>query len=235
VSGDGASPEVRRGVRTRFAQIAFVIGLQALLLLGGAGRWDWGWAWTYLGLSIAALGVNATVLLRRSPELVAERGRPGRMKGWDALLSALWSLASYVALPLVAGLDERFGWSGLPGTAGRALAAVVLVAGYALSGWAMAANAFFSTAVRIQSERGHSVCTTGPYRFVRHPGYVGFIVATLATALQLGSLWALMPAALAGALIVLRTAAEDRTLRAGLTGYADYARDVRYRLLPFIW
>ena len=89
--------------------------------------------------------------------------------------------------------------------------------------------------MRIQSERGHTVCTTGPYGFVRHPGYVGFIVGSLAAALLLGSLWALVPAAFAGVLIVLRTAVEDRTLRAGLAGYADYARDVRYRLLPGIW
>jgi len=96
-------------------------------------------------------------------------------------------------------------------------------------------NAFFSTVVRVQSDRGHNVCSDGPYRFVRHPGYVGGIVQWLGVPLLLGSRWALLPGVLAAVLLVVRTALEDRTQRTALEGYADYAARVRYRLAPGIW
>ncbi|MBU0705027.1 MAG: isoprenylcysteine carboxylmethyltransferase family protein, partial [Chloroflexi bacterium] len=101
--------------------------------------------------------------------------------------------------------------------------------------WGMTANKFFSTSVRIQEERGHTVASEGPYRYVRHPGYVGYIIALFATALALGSLWALVPAVLATCLFVVRTALEDRTLQKELAGYKEYAQQVRYRLLPGVW
>jgi protein-S-isoprenylcysteine O-methyltransferase Ste14 len=99
----------------------------------------------------------------------------------------------------------------------------------------MASNRFFSTAVRIQDDRGQTVAQGGPYRYVRHPGYVGFILAGASTALLLGSLWALVPSAISGALLVVRTALEDRTLCAELDGYEEYSRRVRHRLVPGIW
>jgi protein-S-isoprenylcysteine O-methyltransferase Ste14 len=97
------------------------------------------------------------------------------------------------------------------------------------------ANRFFSGHVRIQKERGHTVQTGGPYRFVRHPGYVSSIVSYFSYALMLGSLWALIPAALSGSLFVVRTALEDRTLQDELAGYQAYTRQTRYRLIPGIW
>jgi protein-S-isoprenylcysteine O-methyltransferase Ste14 len=109
------------------------------------------------------------------------------------------------------------------------------MAGMLLVSWAMASNKFFSTTVRIQDDRGQTVTSSGPYRLVRHPGYVGFLVSNLATPLLLGSLWALIPAVVLEALVVVRTALEDRTLQAELGGYRDYARRVRYRLLPGVW
>ena len=96
-------------------------------------------------------------------------------------------------------------------------------------------NRFFSTMVRIQADRGQTVATAGPYRYVRHPGYVGYSVSFFGMALALGSLWALVPAVLMACLLVVRTALEDRTLQDELAGYTDYARQVRYRLLPGIW
>jgi len=99
----------------------------------------------------------------------------------------------------------------------------------------MASNAFCSEGVRIQEERGHRVATGGPYRFVRHPGYSGAITAILGTPLLLGSLWAVLPSVLAGALYVLRTSLEDKSLLRELAGYGDYARRVRYRLIPGVW
>jgi protein-S-isoprenylcysteine O-methyltransferase Ste14 len=101
--------------------------------------------------------------------------------------------------------------------------------------WAMVSNPFFSTMVRIQTDRGQTVATGGPYRWVRHPGYVGYILSAVSTALLLGSLWALVPAVLTGVLLVVRTALEDRTLLEELEGYEEYARQVRYRLVPGVW
>jgi protein-S-isoprenylcysteine O-methyltransferase Ste14 len=154
---------------------------------------------------------------------------------WDKIVSGLYALAMYFALPLVAGLDVRFGWARDISVAWHVAGAVVFAVGLELSAWAMIANAYFSTAVRIQSDRGHTVCSTGPYRFVRHPGYVGFILQSISVPFLLGSLWALIPGITATVLMIIRTSLEDRTLQAELPGYQDYVQKVRYRLVPGIW
>jgi protein-S-isoprenylcysteine O-methyltransferase Ste14 len=118
----------------------------------------------------------------------------------------------------VAGLDVRFGWTRDLGVAWHVAGVVVLAAGLGFSAWAMIANAYFSTAVRIQSDRGHTVCSTGPYQFVRHPGYVGFILQSVTVPFLLGSLWALIPGITATVLMIIRTSLEDRTLQAELPG-----------------
>jgi protein-S-isoprenylcysteine O-methyltransferase Ste14 len=136
---------------------------------------------------------------------------------------------------VIAGLEVRFGWTtgmALPVHIAGLLASVL---GYAIFVWAMAANAFFTEGVRIQEERGHTVATGGPYRFVRHPGYAGAILGIVAAPFLLGSWWALVPAALAAGGYVLRTAWEDRTLQDELPGYREYAQRTRYRLVPGIW
>lgn len=129
----------------------------------------------------------------------------------------------------------RFGRSPQLALAIQLIALVLLVLGYALFSWAMASNPFFSTLVRIQGERGHAVASAGPYRIVRHPGYVGWIILSIATPLMLGSLWGVMPGGLSALLMAVRTALEDKTLLAELDGYQDYAQTVRYRLLPGVW
>ena len=138
-------------------------------------------------------------------------------------------------LAIVAGLDHRFEWSPLF-PAWLALPGLLLVAaGYAFASWALAENRFFSSVVRIQKERGHRVCDTGPYRIVRHPGYAGNLLALPGMVLALGSVWLLIPAAAALVIAVIRTELEDRTLREELPGYPDYARRVRYRLIPWVY
>jgi protein-S-isoprenylcysteine O-methyltransferase Ste14 len=136
---------------------------------------------------------------------------------------------------IVAGLDQRHGWTGSFPLAAQIAALMVCVLGYALVVWATASNAFFSQIVRIQFERGHTVATGGPYHYVRHPAYVGAILYELAVPILLASWWALIVSGLNAILLILRTALEDRTLQAELTGYDEYARQVRYRLLPGIW
>ena len=107
--------------------------------------------------------------------------------------------------------------------------------GYSFSSWAMISNPFFSGTVRIQEERGHIVATSGPYRYIRHPGYSGWILANLATPVALGSLWGLVPGVLAAILFVIRTSKEDQTLQEELDGYQAYSEQVHYRLVPGIW
>ena len=230
------SADVKAGVVKRFFQIAVSILLQAALLFLSAWRLDWVMAWVFLGLNVAAVGVNALVLLRIDPELIAERARrQDEAKGWDKILTKAFGVPAFLAIPIVAGLDIRFGWSaGMP-LPFYPVAAVIWTLGFALISWAMASNRFFSTVVRIQQEREHTVVTGGPYQYVRHPGYVGITVMILATPPLLGSWWALVPVACSMLVLIVRTVLEDRTLQAELDGYRDYAQRVRYRLLPGVW
>jgi protein-S-isoprenylcysteine O-methyltransferase Ste14 len=147
----------------------------------------------------------------------------------------LYVLLSTAVLLVVIGLDERFGWTGeLPLWVQLAGIALLLLSFYVIS-WSMASNRFFSGVVRIQEDRGHSVVTGGPYRFVRHPGYVGLVILACSVPLMLSSLWALVPAGLTVIVIVIRTALEDRTFQKELDGYTGYAQKVRFRLIPGIW
>jgi protein-S-isoprenylcysteine O-methyltransferase Ste14 len=135
----------------------------------------------------------------------------------------------------VAGLDHRFVWSPVFPLWLIVLGFILTSLGYAFGVWAFVENRFFSSVVRIQTDRGHVVCDSGPYRLVRHPGYAGTILALLGIVLALGSVWTLIPAAVALIIAVVRTALEDQTLQEELPGYRDYARRVRYRLIPGIY
>jgi protein-S-isoprenylcysteine O-methyltransferase Ste14 len=175
------------------------------------------------------------IILRFNPELMAERLAPPKgAKTWDRAILSILRLTQLVRY-ILAGLDQRYGWTGGFPLAAQIAALTVCVLSYALLAWAMASNAFFSQIARIQSDRGHAVATDGPYRYVRHPAYVGMILFDLAMSTLLASWWALIAGGLCAILLILRTALEDRTLQAELTGYVDYARQVRYRLLPGIW
>jgi protein-S-isoprenylcysteine O-methyltransferase Ste14 len=211
------------------------------LVLGGvfvwvfAGRADYWQAWVLVGAGLISYVAALAVLWDRR-DLLRERSRPGPgVKGWDRAVVVVFRLLLSAVL-VVGYLDAgRFAWS-------PALAWWVYVVAYALmvaatvpALWAMRVNAFFSSHVRIQEERGHRVCREGPYRWVRHPGYVGILLYGPLLPLALGSLWALIPGLLCIPLLVWRTAREDATLRAELPGYADYARQVRYRLVPGVW
>ncbi len=206
-----------------------------VFLFWAAGRIDWWPAWGVLAVNAAMMAAMGFVIFRRYPELAAERLAPPKgAKLWDtAIMSTvrLLQLARYI----VAGLDERNGWTrGFP--AGIQIAALVVsFLGYAVIPWSVANNKFFSQIVRIQSDRGHTVAAGGPYRFVRHPSYLGMIAFELAVSIMLASWGALIISLGNVFLLILRTALEDRALQTELPGYADYAQGVRYRLLPGIW
>lgn len=232
---NGKRSDMVKGIAMRLGAIVATLAVQAALLFGGAGTLRWSWAWTYFGISLATVSIGGMIMLRTSPELIAERGRPRQMRGWDKAVSGVLLVAGYLAVPLAAGLDMRFHWTPAVGAVWHVAGAVVLAGGFGLTAWAMRANAYFSTAVRIQEERGHAVCSRGPYRFVRHPGYVGYMLQSLGIPFLLGSSWALLPALAAVIAMVIRTVLEDRMLLTELPGYREYAQDVRHRLVPGIW
>ncbi|MGC4070356.1 MAG: isoprenylcysteine carboxylmethyltransferase family protein [Polyangiaceae bacterium] len=206
-----------------------------LILLLSAGRLDYWQAWLYAAIS-ALMNVCTRFALRRAPDVERERSKPGEgTKGWDKSLLGVGLLLNIVTF-VVAGLDSgryhfqpqiAFGWS-VVGT-------VLSVSGMGLFLRALMENRFFSSVVRIQTDRGHTVCTTGPYRWVRHPGYVGMIIGTVGMPLLFTSAWSTVPVLLSVLVIVLRTRLEDRTLATELPGYEDYQRVTRYRLIPGLW
>jgi protein-S-isoprenylcysteine O-methyltransferase Ste14 len=204
-------------------------------LFWSAGRIDWWPAWVAIVVWLAWFTAIDIVVLRFNPELMAERMIPPKGgKAWDRAIMSVLRLTQLVRY-ILAGLDQRYGWtSGFPLTA-QIAALVVCVLSIALFIWAMVSNRFFSQIVRIQSDRGHVVARDGPYRYVRHPGYVGLILFELALSTLLASWWAILAGGVCAILVILRTALEDRTLKVELTSYVDYARRVRYCLLPGIW
>lgn len=225
-------PQARRNVLRRIGQMLFFDGLIALLLFLPAGSANWPYAWVYVVLMALVQLCGAFFL---PLDVIAERGsKKENTEAWDRTLTRL-ILAALFSLYLVAGLDQRWQWTAGYAVAWHMVGALLFLLGCALEIWAMSANHFFSTAVRMQFDRNQRVCSGGPYRFVRHPGYVGMIVYDSVTPVLLGSLWALLSALAVLILLVIRTALEDRALRKKLPGYAEYVRQVRYRLLPKIW
>jgi protein-S-isoprenylcysteine O-methyltransferase Ste14 len=209
--------------------------IMGVALFWSAGKMDWWPGWAALAVILAWTLATAIVILHFHPELLSERlgPRPGA-KSWDTIILSLLGMAQLIRY-IIAGLDQRFKWSGDVLVSAQIVALVFCTLGYALVLWATASNHYFSQIVRIQSERGHAVIQSGPYRYVRHPAYLGAIVYELAISFLLGSWWAFLFSSAGALLLMLRTALEDRALQAELTGYAEYARQVRYRLLPRIW
>jgi protein-S-isoprenylcysteine O-methyltransferase Ste14 len=216
----------------RMATVLVSIILTALLLFVSAGTFNWFFAWIYNVLTILIIMCNAFFL---KPELIAERGKKKEnAEKWDRVVSGLIVLP-WLGIYIVSGLDIRFKWSMEPGLWVHIIGIIFFVLGNALVTWAMATNTYFSTVVRIQEERKHTVVSGGPYGIVRHPGYLGMIVFYLFTPAILGSIRALIPAGLTVILYIIRTALEDRTLKEKLGGYKEYAEKVRYRLIPGVW
>jgi protein-S-isoprenylcysteine O-methyltransferase Ste14 len=229
---DNKKLDTRKNLLKRFIQVIMQIVLFAVLLFVSAGRLVWYWAWIYLGTYIVIITINAFILPN---DLIEERGKSKEnVKKWDRVIMTL-NIFPALGLLVVAGLDYRFGWAPKLNSWIQVVALVLMILGNAFFTWAMLANHFFSTAVRIQFDRSHQVATGGPYNYMRHPGYVGFIVINLATPLILGSLWALIPGAIMAVLFIIRTALEDSTLQKELEGYKEYAQKVKYRLIPGIW
>jgi protein-S-isoprenylcysteine O-methyltransferase Ste14 len=225
----------RRGFLGRGAKLVLTIAFLIALVFVPAGTLKWPEAWILL-ISYGTV-VTGVVLWwkKHAPALLRERiSRKKDAKSWDKVIIRVYSFVLIVLMALP-GLDAvRFRWSKIP-LALKVAGFCGYVPAIGLALWAMRENAFLSDVVRIQTDRGHTVCTTGPYRYVRHPMYTGVIFMFLCFPLSLGSWYSYIPAALIAALFILRTALEDKTLKAELFGYADYAEKVRFRLIPGIW
>ena len=213
--------------------LAMVLVFAALVFLS-ACRLDWTLGWLYVVIVAFNIIMTWLCLLKWNPVLIERRMRyPKGTKGWDKWWAVLYAPV-FIAVYIVAGIEAREGVSSLPWMAWL-LGLAIFIPGSGLLTWSMVVNPFFEKTVRIQTEYGHRVIDTGPYAYVRHPGYAGFVGWIISTPLLLGSAWALIPAWLAVIGIVIRTALEDRTLYAELPGYPEYAGRVRFRLLPGLW
>jgi protein-S-isoprenylcysteine O-methyltransferase Ste14 len=223
--------------------ISIVVNLLTLVLLLlapflASGDWGWDLGWLYTGSMLLYTLVSRAIAIRLHPGFARERATASALqdtKPWDKWIVPLVALWLPFLAVLIAGLNQRLGWSpGLPGWV-HWLGLALLVFGYSVGTWAMAVNAFFSSHVRIQKDRGQTVISTGPYAYVRHPAYSTGAIAMCGLPLLLDSLLAFPPIILLCLGIVLRTALEDKTLLAELPGYPEYAQKVRYRLIPGVW
>jgi protein-S-isoprenylcysteine O-methyltransferase Ste14 len=222
-------------IARRVMQTLTLIIVQGVILFASAGTVRWAAGWLYVALYAGSIAASAALLIPQHRDLVEERskGRAGGMS-WDRSVTTAQAVFLLGMLG-VAGLNERWGWAPALPSWLVALGVALFVLGFAVVVWAMTANPFFSQVVRIQTERGHTVVSDGPYRVLRHPGYAGLSVSAFGSALLLGSAWALLPWAVYVALTVLRTSLEDATLARELAGYREYQARTRYRLLPAMW
>ncbi len=215
--------------------LIWIVAMGALLFVS-AGTWHWPAAWVLLATS-AILGPACGLWLAKvDPALLAERMRPMMQPDQPAadkkfvLMFGTTALVWFIAI----GLDQRFHGSDVP-VALQALGFVMLMLSTGFIMWVMRENSFAAPVIKLQTERGHHVVSTGPYAWVRHPMYSGTILFFIGVPLLLGSWWGVAMAPLFFVLFAVRSGIEERALIAGLPGYADYAARVRYRLLPGLW
>lgn len=228
------TPEVGLGaIVTRFV-VSFLV--LAGLLFGSAGTWRWPGAWAYLVVQFSMSAAMTVWLARHNPGLLYERmmGLRRPSPRWDRALRAglFTALAAEYVVP---GLDAvRYHWTFVP-LVMQSAGLLALVISLLIIYRAMQANPYLAPVVAVQTDRGHRVIDTGPYARVRHPMYLGVLVYVLALTLLLGSLWGLLPAAVAAGLVVVRARLEEGMLRRELAGYEEYAQRVRWRLVPGVW
>jgi len=218
-------------------QLLFFIVVMPFLPLLISRQWDWREAWLYAIISILGFIISRVLAARRHPDLIAERAKIMQhedTKSWDKKLAPLAGLGGGLVL-VIAGLDALFDWSPPYSLPIKIISLIAILLGYALGSYALIENRFFSGVVRLQTDRGHQVVSSGPYRWIRHPGYAGAILTYWATPLFLDSCWAFLPTLFIAIVLVIRTSLEDRFLQDELEGYQEYAHRVRYRLVPGLW
>lgn len=208
------------------------------VLFISAGTLRWWESWAYSGMTLIVLVLSRTLIIVKNPDMARERAEAGKkedVKAWDKILMPVTAIYGPLLSWIIAGLDERFGWTpDLPDYI-QIIALCLIFLGSMVGTWAMLVNQFFSSHVRIQTDRGHTVVSAGPYRVVRHPGYAGGVLAWIAAPVFFSSYWVAIPSFVLIILSFIRTALEDQTLKKELRGYREYSEHVRYRLIPGIW
>ncbi len=223
---------MNKNIMRRIFQVWFTLIIQGVILFIAAWTINWLWAWIFLFLGVILLMINSMVI---PAELIEERGKKKEdVKKWDKIITSL-NIIPTLCIYLFSGLDYRFHWTQELSILFNISGLILVFLGAMLFTRAMISNKFFSTMVRLQTDRNHRVATSGPYKFVRHPGYVGYIIMSFATPLALGSLWTLSFSVIITILFIIRTYLEDKTLQKELNGYVEYSESVKYRLIPFVW
>lgn len=223
-------------VRTAVMLVLVLVVIPLLPILI-TGRWGWWQPWVMAAVFLLSFLISRALAVRRTPDILKERANYNQHENtqpWDKWLSPLVAFGSVFIL-LAAGLEARWGGPAQYSLAVQMLGLALILVGYGLASYAFVENAYFSGTVRIQEDRGHKVISSGPYQWVRHPGYAGGLTANLGMPLLLNSVWAFLPALILGVFFFIRTRLEDRFLQGNLPGYREYAQKVRYRLLPGIW
>ena len=231
----GEFSQTSRTVAIRF--VALTIFMIAVLFLT-AGRLDWWEGWSYVGLTMSMLIASRLYILKKDPNLLIERMEAAQhedVKSWDKILVPLIASIGPLGVWIAAGLDARFEWSPSLPIAIQVVSLAMILIGTLFGEWAVHVNRFFSSHVRIQTDRGHSVVSSGPYRIIRHPGYAGALIVYLAIPFFFSSYWVAIPSLVILMALILRTSLEDQSLQEELPGYKDYTNKVRYRLVPGIW
>lgn len=222
---------------TKWIQVFLYLLFFPMLPLLLSGRWNWWEAWFYALVCIANFAVSRLLIARKNPDLLSERGKFMRHENtqpWDKYLAPLVGIGGNL-IPLVVGLEAYYGQVHVFSFIPKIIAIILFLGGFVWSSWALVENRFFSGMVRLQTDRGHQVISSGPYRFVRHPGYAGALLVYLVIPIFMDSLWTYLPVGLLTIALFIRTRLEDDFLQAELPGYKEYAQKVRYRLIPGIW
>lgn len=234
MSAGADASAARRGALRWLLRETMGTAVVAVILVMSVGRWDWVGGWALTAIYAVWVAGTAILVMPLHPALLAERATTRPVHGWDKAILGTMGLLTMGAY-VVAGLDVRHGWGPAMPPPLQWVGGVAALGGYLLVAFSMRANAFFATVARIQTDRGQKVATGGPYRWVRHPGYVGAATFAAAAPALLGSWPAFALGVLTALLLVIRTVMEDRMLLAALEGYAEYAARVRWRLVPGVW
>ncbi|MBN2045866.1 MAG: hypothetical protein JW757_12655 [Anaerolineales bacterium] len=229
------SAEMRKKMGKRITQVVITTLVQAILVFVSAGSLTWEWGWWFIGTYFLGILINALLLFSVNPAVIAERADSKDMRGWDQLWGTLAFLTLMLVIPMIGGLDYRFGWSEAVSRGLHLLGVGLFFVGGLLFTWAMAFNAKFATVVRIGEEGQHPVAMGGPYRIVRHPGYLGACFQAIGLPLLFGSWWALIAAGVSMVAVIVRTGLEDRTLQKELAGYDKLVAQTKFRLFPGVW
>ncbi len=221
-----------------FVRFILLAASGPVILLLAAGDIGWTMGWVFAAFAFTYSLFSRLAILCRTPDLIAERAqflKKLNVEPWDRVLVPIIGILLPIATILLAGLDRRFSWKPEFPTWIQASAYAPMILGALFAQWAAMENPFFSSVVRLQTDRGQTAVTTGPYRFVRHPGYAGGMLFNLSIPFALGSLWAGLPVFLILILTIVRTSLEDQFLLRELPGYSEYTEKTTRRLVPGIW